>query len=199
MAGRRASDSTWTADHYNVLGVSHTASTNEIKTQYYKLCKRMHPDTADHNEAASPEAFQQLRTAYGILVDPTSRRQYDAIRQGRIHPPGQPFGHSGSMSAMHRDPTRAYPGDMYRAQYGPSASRGRLFLLTVCIAVCVPVYMVGTSVKTRLDRQRVLFRQQQGHASQSQSQSPRASPPPRLLDAVVAPQPTSETTKNNNT
>lgn len=61
---------------YDRLGVEPTASQSEIKKQYYKLAKEVHPDKNPNDEAAK-ERFQKLGEAYQVLSDEESRRKYD--------------------------------------------------------------------------------------------------------------------------
>src|SRR5438874_8615600 len=69
-------------DYYQVLGVKHTASSKEIKAAYKRLARLRHPDL----NGGSAEAFVQISHARDILIDPTSRAEYDAQRHAA--PPG---------------------------------------------------------------------------------------------------------------
>lgn len=69
-------------DYYEVLGVSRTASLDEIKSQYRKLALQYHPDRNPGDHQAE-ENFKEASEAYGVLSDETKRRQYDR------------FGHEG--------------------------------------------------------------------------------------------------------
>ena len=60
--------------HYDLLGVTRTASANEIQSAYRARAKDIHPDT---NAAGSTLAMQQLNHAYAVLGDPEQRHQYD--------------------------------------------------------------------------------------------------------------------------
>jgi molecular chaperone DnaJ len=63
-------------DLYEVLGVSKTATTDEIKKAYYKLAHKYHPDKNKDNQAAL-EKFKEAKNAYEILGDDKKRHQYD--------------------------------------------------------------------------------------------------------------------------
>ena len=67
-------------DHYQMLGVSKTASANEIRQAYARLAKEKHPDRfLDPAEKQKAHAFfQDLTTAFNALYNANSRREYDA-------------------------------------------------------------------------------------------------------------------------
>ncbi len=60
-------------DYYSILGVSKTASPDEIKKAFYKLAGQHHPDKPTGNEAK----FKEVNEAYQVLSDQTKRAQYD--------------------------------------------------------------------------------------------------------------------------
>lgn len=72
-------------DPYKTLGVSATASQDEIKKAYRKLVKGLHPDLHP-DDAAKAERFKTVTAAYDILGDPETRRRFDA---GEIDASGQ--------------------------------------------------------------------------------------------------------------
>lgn len=63
-------------DYYDVLGVSRSATPDEIKRAYRRLAKQHHPD---HNkdDAGAEERFKEVQTAYGVLSSPEKRARYD--------------------------------------------------------------------------------------------------------------------------
>ena len=63
-------------DYYEVLGVSKTASEDEIKKAYRKIAIKYHPDRNPGDKEAE-EKFKEAAEAYDVLHDPQKRQQYD--------------------------------------------------------------------------------------------------------------------------
>lgn len=63
-------------DYYGILGVSRTASQDEIKRAYRKLAKKYHPDR-NPNDAIAEQRFKEVQEAHNVLSDKQKREQYD--------------------------------------------------------------------------------------------------------------------------
>lgn len=84
-------------NYYEVLGVSRTASQEEVRSAFRRLARQYHPDVNPDNPEAL-EKFKEISEAYEVLGDSEKRRQYDELssqqRQpgGRARQRGQPSG-----------------------------------------------------------------------------------------------------------
>lgn len=79
-------------DPYAVLGVSKTASDDEIKSAYRKKAKELHPDLHP-GDAAKAERFKKASAAFAILGDKDKRARFD---RGEIDADGNPRGFAGA-------------------------------------------------------------------------------------------------------
>jgi len=71
-------------DYYSILGVSKSASADEIKKAYRKLARKYHPDINPNDEEAKKK-FQQVNEANEVLSDSEKRKKYDEYGENWKH------------------------------------------------------------------------------------------------------------------
>ncbi len=100
-------------DYYEVLGVSRTATQDEIKTAYRKLARTLHPDI----NPAEGERMKQVTEAYSVLSDPEKRQRHDLG--------GDPFGGAGFGGAGFGGAGFGGLGDIMDAFFGAGGAGSR--------------------------------------------------------------------------
>ena len=97
-------------DFYEILGVSKTASADEIKKAYRKVAMQYHPDRNPGNKEAE-EKFKEAAEAYEILSDTDKKSQYD--RYGHAGVSGNGRGGYGGGHNMNMDDIFSQFGDIF--------------------------------------------------------------------------------------
>ncbi len=124
-------------DYYEVLGVSKSASKDEIKSAYRKLAKKFHPDNKETGDEAK---FKEIQEAYDILYDDQKRAAYDqfgfaAFEQAGGNPGGNPFegGFSGDAGSIFDDVINSFFGGGRRSanQTGPRRGNDRIITMNI--------------------------------------------------------------------
>lgn len=97
-------------DYYEVLGVSKTATADELKKAYRKKALQYHPDRNPGDKEAE-EKFKEAAEAYDVLSDPNKRARYDQFG----HNMGQSFGGGGGFSGggMSMEDIFSHFGDIF--------------------------------------------------------------------------------------
>ncbi|HTK03825.1 MAG TPA: DnaJ C-terminal domain-containing protein [Alphaproteobacteria bacterium] len=82
-------------DYYDILGVSKTASADDIKKAYRKQALEWHPDRHKDNKEAAEKRFKEINEAYQVLSNPQKKSSYDQFGSAG-GPTGNPFAGGGS-------------------------------------------------------------------------------------------------------
>ena len=109
-------------DFYKTLGVSKSATADEIKKAYRKLAKELHPD-ANQNDPKAEERFKAVSEAYDVVGNDSNRKEYDEAREmfSRGGFPGGGFpggGFPGGAQGMNFD-----LGDIFGGMFGGGGGR----------------------------------------------------------------------------
>ena len=103
-------------DLYSVLGVSKTATAEEIKKAYRNLAFKYHPDRNPGDKAAE-EKFKQISAAYSVLGDETKRRQYDSYGNYAENSRSSTYGSQNSSSNQYGSYWDFFGGDAYNGRH----------------------------------------------------------------------------------
>jgi curved DNA-binding protein CbpA len=137
-------------DPYAVLGVSPTATTDDIRHAYRILARRFHPD-ADGHDARAASLFARATEAYDLLVDDDRRRTYDLRRAATAGPraarvaPG-PTGNTavrGPAAETPRRPTGPRRSAAPSERDGNDEFRLIIFLAKVVVVVVVVIVVAA--------------------------------------------------------
>ena len=106
-------------DYYEVLGVSKTASEQEIKSAFRKKAKEFHPDL-NKDDPNAAEKFKEAQEAYSVLSDESKRKMYDQYGHAGVGNDGPGAGGFGGYSNF--DGAGFDFGDIFDSIFGGSAS-----------------------------------------------------------------------------
>ena len=105
-------------DYYEVLGVSKTASEQEIKSAFRKKAKEFHPDL-NKDDPNAAEKFKEAQEAYSVLSDESKRKMYDQYGHAGVGNGGSGAGGFGGYSNF--DGAGFDFGDIFDSIFGGSA------------------------------------------------------------------------------
>jgi len=97
-------------DFYEILGVSKSASADEIKKAYRKVAMQFHPDR-NPGDASAEEKFKEAAEAYEILSDADKKAKYDRYGHAAFGPGTSGGGHQGA--GMNMDDIFSNFGDIF--------------------------------------------------------------------------------------
>ena len=113
-------------DFYEILGVTKSASADEIKKAYRKVAMQFHPDRNPGDKSAE-EKFKEAAEAYEILSDTDKKAQYD--RYGHAGVSGNGRGHGGAggmnMEDIFSQFGDVFGDDIFGSLFGGGGGRGR--------------------------------------------------------------------------
>ncbi len=124
-------------DYYNTLGLSESASQDDIKAAYRSLAKKWHPDLNKDNPDAEAK-FKQINEANDILSDPQKRAQYDQQRKFGNMNGGSPFGPGGfnfdfGQGNPFDDMINQFFGQAFRQHHQPVKNKDYQFTLNITL------------------------------------------------------------------
>ena len=109
-------------DYYEVLGLSKSASADEIKRAYRKMAKKYHPDV--NKEPGAEEKFKEVQEAYDVLSDDNKKAAYDRYGHAAFDQTGG-FGGAGGFQGGFGGFEDVDLGDIFGSFFGGGSQRQR--------------------------------------------------------------------------
>ncbi|XP_029043766.1 chaperone protein DnaJ-like [Osmia bicornis bicornis] len=114
----RVAASTKSKTHYETLGIRPNATHNEIKSAYYKLTLKYHPDK--NKSESAKHMFQEISNAYTVLGNYQTRKQYDrtvAVRHGKVNVVYKPVYRPNNVAQSESPKYKVYDFDEWTRQH----------------------------------------------------------------------------------
>ncbi len=141
------------SDYYAILGVSKTASPDEIKRAFRKKAHEHHPDKKGGDEAK----FKEINEAYQVLSDPQKRQQYDTF--GSAGPQGGFGGGGFDFSGYQQQQQGGFDfgfggglGDIFSDMFGAAMAN-----VQAEVQISIPQAVLGDSIELRVGSERVVL------------------------------------------
>ncbi|CAN5539136.1 molecular chaperone DnaJ [soil metagenome] len=111
-------------DYYEILGVSKTATAEELKKAYRKVAMQYHPDRNPGDKAAE-EKFKEAAEAYEVLTDPDKKAKYDRYGHQAFAPGQGGFGagHASNMEDIFSQFGDIFGDDVFGSFFGGGGNR----------------------------------------------------------------------------
>ena len=127
-------------DYYEILGISKSASADEIKKAYRNLALKYHPDRVPaEKKKEAEEKFKEMSEAYEVLMDPKKKATYDQYGHAGVDNSFRPGGFDMGQDFHHYDDLKdifgefdigellrgfGFGGEIFGEQYGGTSRRG---------------------------------------------------------------------------
>jgi len=128
-------------DHYKVLGLPQNCTRREIKSSFFKLSKKYHPDV-QQNKAATNDEFIRICQAYEVLYDRSKRSKYDEKMLVKSHPH---ISKDDPMLKYYRDGT-FYTGERDWDKVKRRFNNGQVVMIILCYAFIGALIQLGVII-----------------------------------------------------
>jgi len=140
-------------DFYEVLGVSKSASAEELKKAYRKLALEWHPDR--NKSAQANEKFKEINQAYEVLSDPQKRSTYDQLGHAAFEPGAGGFGAAGGYARTYQQGPFTYSYTTYGGD--PAGSPFEGFDFSDAFQIFEQFFGTASPFTSRRQRQRSIY------------------------------------------
>ena len=128
-------------DFYGVLGVTRTASGEDIKAAYRKLAPQYHPD-----RNSSPEAearFKEISAAYFVLSNPEKRRLYDVLGPEKYDDPREVLFYRLNQETARREEEREWEAKKSALDSSTAGSVAFIVFFLLILDFAIPSWVLG--------------------------------------------------------